>query len=148
MTISSIVLPSRVEASSNRLARGGGRNVEALEVVYKTAALACQASLFSATMMSHMDFSPAMAFKMATSMYKLGNSTLAKALKTKVQAKEAVESQENTVQGLLLATTHIKTILMRSTIERLSIIPRVVVVDNFQGIFYNFRPKGRVFVPQ
>jgi hypothetical protein len=91
---SSMVPPSRIEASSNRSARGSARNVEAIGVVYEAATLVCQASLFSATMMVHLDFSLAAVFKMATTMCELGNSTVAKALKTEVQAEEVVESQE------------------------------------------------------
>jgi hypothetical protein len=36
----------------------------------------------------------------------------------------------------------------RPAIERSSISPRVVVVDNFQGIFQLVGPKGKVFVPR
>jgi hypothetical protein len=77
---SSMVLSSRVEASSNRLAQGGTSNVEASRMVYEAATSMYQASLFSATMMAHSDFSPATVFKMAATMCKLGNSTVAKAL--------------------------------------------------------------------
>jgi hypothetical protein len=139
---SSMVPPSRMEALSNQLARGGARNVEASGVVYEAATLVCQASIFSATMMVHPDFSPTAIFKMAATMYELGNSMVAKALKTKVQAEEAEKSQEDTVQGLLSAATHVKTMPTRPAIERSSIIPRVVVVDNFQGIFQLVGPKG------
>jgi hypothetical protein len=139
---SSMVPPSRMEALSNQLARGGARHVEASGVVYEAATLVCQASIFSATMMVHPDFSPTAIFKMAATMYELGNSMVAKALKTKVQAEEAEKSQEDTVQGLLSAATHVKTMPTRPAIERSSIIPRVVVVDNFQGIFQLVGPKG------
>jgi hypothetical protein len=108
--------------------------VEASGVVYETATLVCQASLFSATMMSHMDFSLVALFKMVGTLCELGNSTVAKALKTEVQAEEALESQKDTVQGLLLAATRVKTMPSRPIIKRSSITPRVVVVDNFQGI--------------
>jgi hypothetical protein len=86
-------------------------------------------------MMSHVDFSPAAVFKMADTMCELGNSTVAKALKTEVQVEEAVESQEDIVQGLLSAATHVKTMLSRPIIEGSSITLGVVVVDNFQGFF-------------
>jgi hypothetical protein len=79
-----MVLPSRVEASSNRLARGGTSNVETSRMVYEAGTLICQASLFSATMMAHPDFSPTVVFKMAATMCELGNSTVAKALKAEI----------------------------------------------------------------
>jgi hypothetical protein len=41
-----------------------------------------------------------------------------------------------------------KTMLARPTIERSSITPGVVVVDNSQGIFQLIGPKGKVFVPR
>jgi hypothetical protein len=78
---------------------------------------------------------------MAATMCELGNSTVAK-------AKEAIESQEDTIQGLLLAATRVKTMPARPAIERSSIAPRVVVVDNFQGIFQLVGPKEKVFVPR
>jgi hypothetical protein len=51
------------------------------------------------------------------------------------------------VQGQFLSATHVKTMPARSTIERSSIIPEVVVVDNSQGIFQLVGPKEKVFVP-
>jgi hypothetical protein len=79
-----MVPPSKMKASLNRSAQGGARNVEALGVVYEVATLVCQASLFSATMMPHVDFSPMVVFKMVATMCELGNSSIAKALKTEV----------------------------------------------------------------
>jgi hypothetical protein len=52
------------------------------------------------------------------------------------------------VQGLLSAAIRVKTMPARPAIERSSIIPEVVVVDNSQGIFQLIGPKGKVFVPQ
>jgi hypothetical protein len=80
-------------------------------------------------MMAHPDFSLIAIFKMAATMSELGNSTVAKALKAEIQAEEVVESQEDTVQGLFLAATRVKTMLARPTIERSSITLGVVVVD-------------------
>jgi hypothetical protein len=97
-------------------------------------------------MMAHQDFSLAMVFKMAATMYEFGNSMVAKALKIEVQAEEAIESQEDTVQGLLLAATHVKTMPVRPAIKRSSISLGVVVVDNSQGIFQLVGPKGKLFV--
>jgi hypothetical protein len=79
-------------------------------MVYEAATSMCQTSLFSTTMMAHPDFSPAAIFKMAATMYGLGNSMVAKALKVEIQAEEAVESQEDTVQGLLLAATSVMSV--------------------------------------
>jgi hypothetical protein len=59
-----------------------------------------------------------------------------------------VESQEDTVQGLFSAATRVKTMPARPAIERSSITPGVVVVDNSQGIFQLVGPKGKVFVPR
>jgi hypothetical protein len=52
------------------------------------------------------------------------------------------------VQELLAATTRVKTMPARPTIERSSISPGVVVVDNSQGIFQLIGPKGKVLVPR
>jgi hypothetical protein len=49
---------------------------------------------------------------------------------------------------LLAATARVKTMPARPAIERLSISPGVVVVDNYQGIFQLVEPKGKVFVPR
>jgi hypothetical protein len=62
--------------------------------------------------------------------------------------EEAVENQEDTMQGLLSAATRVKTMLARPVIERSSITPGVVVVDNSQGIFQLVGPKRKVFVPR
>jgi hypothetical protein len=53
----SMVYPSRVEASTSKSAQGGARPVETTGVVQEAASIICQASLFSATIMSHPDFS-------------------------------------------------------------------------------------------
>jgi hypothetical protein len=145
---SSMVPSSRVEAPSNRSAQGSISHVEVLRVVHEAAALVCQASLFSATMMAHPDFSLAAVFKMAATMCTMGNSTVAMALIVEIQAEEVVESQEDMVQGLFSAATRIKTMLARPAIERSSITLGLVVVDNFQGIFQLVGPKGKVFVPR
>jgi hypothetical protein len=137
-----------VEAPSNRSAQRGARHVEALRVVHEAATSVCQASLFSATMMAHPDFSLATVFKMAATMCELDKSTVAKALKAEIQAEEVVKSQEDTVQGLFLVATRVKTMPTRPAIKRLSITPGVVVVDNSQGIFQLVGPKGKVFVPR
>jgi hypothetical protein len=99
-------------------------------------------------MVSHSDFSPAAVFKRAATMCEPGHYTVATTLKTAVDAEQVVESQEDTVQGLFSAAAHVKTMPARPTIERSSITPGVVVVDNFQGIFQLVGPKGKVFVPR
>jgi 2-methylcitrate dehydratase PrpD len=81
---SSMVPPSRVEAPSNQSVQGSASHVEASRVVYEAATSVCQASLFSATMMAHPDFSPAAVFKMAATMCEMDNSTIAKALKVEI----------------------------------------------------------------
>jgi hypothetical protein len=99
-------------------------------------------------MVSHSDFSPTAVFQKAATMCESGHSTVATTLKTAVDAEQVVESQEDTVQGLFLAATRIKTMPARPAIERSSITPGVVVVDNSQGIFQLVEPKGKVFVPR
>jgi hypothetical protein len=47
---------------------------------------------------------------------------------------------------LLAAAARVKTMPARPAIERSSISPGVVVVDNSQGIFQLVGPKGKVFV--
>jgi hypothetical protein len=74
-------------------------------------------------------------------MCELGYYTVATTLKTTVYTEQVVESQEDTVQGLFSAMARVKTMLARPVIERSSIIPGVVVVDNSQGIFQLVGPK-------
>jgi hypothetical protein len=64
----SMVYPLRVEASSNRPSQRGAKPPKALGVVQEVASLIYQASLFSAAMVSHLDFSPAAVFKRAATM--------------------------------------------------------------------------------
>jgi hypothetical protein len=98
-------------------------------------------------MVSHSDFSPAAVFKRASTMCESGHSTVATTLKTTVDAEQVVESQEDTVQGLFSVAAHVKTMPARPAIERSSITPGVVVVDNSQSVFQLVGPKGKVFVP-
>jgi hypothetical protein len=117
-------------------------------MVHEATSLIYQASLFSTAMVSHSDFSPVAVFKRAATMCESGHSTVATTLKTAVDVEQVVESQEDTVQGLFSAAARVKTMLARSVIERSSIIPGVVVVDNSQGIFQLVGHKGKVFVPR
>jgi hypothetical protein len=144
----SMVYPLRVEASSNRPSQRGAKPTKASGVVQEAVSLIYQASLFSAAMVSHSDFSPAAVFKRAATMCESGHSTVATTLKTVVDAEQVVESQEDTVQGLFSAAARVKTMPARPAIERSSITPGVVVVDNSQGIFQLVGPKGKVFVPR
>jgi hypothetical protein len=146
VSTTSMVYPSRVKASSNRPSQRGAKPTKALGVVQEAALLIYQVSLFSATMVSHSDFSPAAVFKKAATMCESGHSTIATTLKTAVDAEQVVESQEDTVQGLFSAVACVKTMPARPAIERSSITPGVVVVDNSQGIFQLVGPKGKVFV--
>jgi hypothetical protein len=143
----SMVYPSRVAASSNRPSQRGEKSTKASGVVQEAASLIYQASLFSAAMVSHLDFSPAAIFKRATTICESDHSTVATTL-TAVDAEQVVESQEDTVQGLFSVAARIKTMPTRPAIERSSITPGVVVVDNSQGIFQLVGPKGKVFVPR
>jgi hypothetical protein len=96
----SMVYPSRMEASSNRPSQRGAKPTKASGVVQEATSLIYQASLFSAAMVSHSDFSPAAVFKRAATMCESGHSTVATTLKTVVDAEQVVESQEDTVQEL------------------------------------------------
>jgi hypothetical protein len=142
----SMVYPSWVEASSNRPAQRGAKSTKASGVVQETASWIYQASLFSAAMASHTDFSPTAILKRAATMCESGHYTVATTLKTAVDVEQVVERQEDTVQGLFSAAARVKTMLARPAIERSSITPGVVVVDNFQSIFQLVGPKGKVFV--
>jgi hypothetical protein len=144
----SMVYPSRVEASLNRPAQRGAKSTKASRVVQEAASLIYQVSLFSAAMVSHADFSPVAIFKRAATMCESGHYTVATTLKTAVDMEQVVKSQEDTVQGLFLAAARVKTMFVRPAIERSSITSGVVVVDNSQGIFQLVGPKGKVFVPQ
>jgi hypothetical protein len=144
----SMVYPSRVEASSNRPVQRGAKPTKASGVVQEATSLIYQALLFSAAMASHADFSPATVFKIAATMCESGHYIVAITLKTTVDAEQVVESQEDTVQGLFSAAARVKTMPARPAIERSSITPGVVVVDNSQGIFQLVGPKGKIFVPR
>jgi hypothetical protein len=143
-----MVYPSRVKASSNRPSQRGTKPTKASEVVQEAASLIYQASLFTAAMVSHSNFSPATVFKRAATMCESGHSTVATTLKTAVDGEQVVESQEDTVQGLFSVAARVKTMPARPMIERSSITPGIVVVDNSQGIFQLVGPKGKVFVPR
>jgi hypothetical protein len=143
-----MVPPIRVRVPSVKTTQGGTEPVEAPGVVSKAAARVCQVPLFSVAMVSRVDFNPAAAFKMVATMCERGSSMATNAMKTKVHLEPVVDSEEDTMQELLAAATHIKTMPARPVIERSSISPRVVVVDNFQGIFQLVGPKGKVFVPR
>jgi hypothetical protein len=77
-----------------------------------------------------------------------GHYTVATTLKTAVYAEPVVESQEDTMHKLFSVAALVKTMPIRPTIERSSITPGVVVVNNSQGIFQIVGPKGKVFVPR
>jgi hypothetical protein len=146
--MTSMVYPLRVEAFSNRLSQRGAKPPKASGVVQEAASLIYQASLFSAAMVSHSDFSPAAVFKRTATMCESGHSTVATTLKTAVDTEQVVESQEDTVQRMFSAAARVKTMPARPAIERSSITPGVVVVDNSQGILQLVGPKGKVFVPR
>jgi hypothetical protein len=99
-------------------------------------------------MVSRADFSPAVIFKMVATMCERGSSTATNAMKTEVHLEPVVDSEEDTVQELLAAAARVKTMPARPAIERSSISPGVVVVDNSQSIFQLIGPKGKVFVPR
>jgi hypothetical protein len=84
----SMVYPSRVEASSNRPSQRGAKPPKASGVVQEAASLIYQASMFSAAMVSHSDFSSAAVFKRAATMCESGHSTVATTLKTAVDAEQ------------------------------------------------------------
>jgi hypothetical protein len=117
-------------------------------VVQEAASLIYQASLFSAARVSHSDFNPAAVFKRAATMCESSHYTVAITLKTAVDPEQVVESQEDMVQGLFSAVARVKTMPIRPAIDRSSITPGVVVVDNSQGIFQLIGPKEKVFVPR
>jgi hypothetical protein len=85
---------------------------------------------------------------MVATMCERGSSTATNAIKTEVHLEPVVDSEEDTVQELFAIAARVKTMLARPAIERSSISPGVVVVDNSQGIFQLFGPKGKVFVPR
>ena len=82
-------------------------------MVYEVATLVYQASLLSTTMMAHPDVSPTAVFKIVATMCKLGSFIVAKVVKTNVQVEEA----KDMVQRLLLAATHVKTMLIRPALK-------------------------------
>jgi hypothetical protein len=51
-------------------------------------------------------------------------------MKTEVHLEPVVDSEEDIVQGLFSAAARVKTMPARPAIERSSISPEVVVVDN------------------
>jgi hypothetical protein len=66
-------------------------------VVSEAATWVCQAPLFSAAMVSRVDFNPAAVFKMADTKCERRNSTATNAMKTKVQLEPVADSEEDTV---------------------------------------------------
>jgi predicted amino acid dehydrogenase len=52
------------------------------------------------------------------------------AMKTEVHLEPVVDTEEDTLQELLVVAARVKTMPARPTIERSSISPGVVVVDN------------------
>jgi hypothetical protein len=143
-----MVPPIRVRVPSAKIVQGGAEPVEALGMVSEATARVCQIPLLSATMVSRADFSPAAVFKMVVTMCERGSSTATNAMKTEVHLEPVVDSEEDTVQELLAAAARVKTMPARPAIERSSISPGVVVVDNSQGIFQFVGPKGKIFVPR
>jgi hypothetical protein len=117
-------------------------------VVSEAATRMYQAPLFSFAMVSRADFSPSAVFKLVATMCERGSSTATNAMKTEVHLEAVVDSEENTVQELFAAVARVKTMPARPMIERSSISPGVVVVDNSQGIFQLVGLKGKVFVPR
>lgn len=75
-------------------------------------------------------------------------STGAKALKCEFIEQGLHMSHDENVEALLSAASRVKTMAARLAIERSSMTPGVVVVDNSQGIFQLVGPKGRVYVPR
>jgi hypothetical protein len=85
--ISSMVPPSRLEAPAAKTTRKNSPSEEASKIVREAATLVYQTSLFSATMMSYVDFNPTVVLKMVASMYESGDSTIANVLETEFEAK-------------------------------------------------------------
>jgi hypothetical protein len=127
---SSIVLPIKVRVPLVRIAQSGTKQEEALGVESEATAWVCQAPLFPTAMVSRVDFSPAVVFKMAATMCEQGSSTATNTMKTEVHLEPVVDSEEDIVQGLFSAAARVKTMPARPAIERSSISPEVVVVDN------------------
>jgi hypothetical protein len=92
-----MVPPIKVRVPSAKIAQGGAEQVEAPGMVNEAAAWVCQAPLFPVAMVSRADFSLAAVFKMAATMCERGNSTATNAIKTEVNLKPVVDSEENTV---------------------------------------------------
>jgi hypothetical protein len=96
-------------------------------VVQEAVSLICQASLFSAAMVTYPDFNLVVVFKKAATMCESGHYTVATALNTEVDAEQVEESPRDTMQGFFSAMARVKTMPARPAIERSSITPGVVV---------------------
>jgi hypothetical protein len=107
---SSIVPPIRVKVPSAKIAQGGVEQVEVLGVVGEAVVWVCQALLFPTAMVSQADFSPAAVFKMAAIMYERGSSTTINAIKTEVHLEPMVDSEEDTMQGLVSVAIHCRVV--------------------------------------
>jgi hypothetical protein len=118
---SSVVPPIKVRVPSAKIAQG---------VVSEAATWVCQAPLFPVAMVSQADFSSAAVFKIVATMCERGSSTATNAMKTEVHLEPVVDNEEDIVQGLLSAVARVKTMPAKPAIERSSISPGVVVVDN------------------
>jgi hypothetical protein len=113
---SSMVPPIKVRVRSAKIVQGGAELVEVLGVVSEVATRVCQAPLFSAAMVSRVDFSAAVVFKMVATMCEQGSSTATNAMKTEVHLEPVVDSEEDTMQELLAAAARVKTMPTRPAI--------------------------------
>jgi hypothetical protein len=90
---SSMVPPIRERVPSAKVAQGGAESVEASGVVNVAVARVYQAPLFSAAMVSRVDFSPAVVFKMVAAMCERGSSTATNTMKTEVHLEPVRRTQ-------------------------------------------------------
>ena len=130
-----VVLPWRTKVSLGKQGWSAGQCGESTGVLFEAATVVCQAPLFLATMVSHVDFSAASIFKLAANMYEPDSSTSLSAMETILEPVGADGVTQGEVENLVATTTRVKTMPTRLAIERSSIAPGVVVLDNSLGIF-------------
>jgi hypothetical protein len=147
MVPTTTMIPPQRNSSSRQAARALRGDGQGTSVLFDAATAVCQAPLFTASMISQAQFSAPTIFKLAATMCEDDASTSVDFMEAVLEPQATIDNNWAEADELLAAATRVKTMPARSAIERSSITPGVVVLDNSQGIFQLVGPKGRVLAP-